>query len=304
MPVVDEDRLRATVVHLSETLHPRSFDHHAQLQMAGRYIRDAFLATGATVTLQEFTVDEERYFNVVARFGPADGALTVVGAHYDSYADVWSENEAGQTDQRSTHTPGADDNASGVAGLLELARLLGQNPPPRPVLLVAYSLEEPPHFPTEDMGSAHHAQLLASGSAPVDLMISLEMIGYFSDVSNSQDFPWVGLRLLYPTVGNFIAIVSRPADWRQTRALKSHMQGASPLPVHSINAPPWVPGIDLSDHRSYWAEGIPALMVTDTAFYRNDQYHQPGDVASRLDYRRMGHVVQGVFAFITRPVGK
>ena len=145
MPVVDEDRLRATVVHLSETLHPRSFDHHAQLQMAGRYIRDAFLATGATVTLQEFTVDEERYFNVVARFGPADGALTVVGAHYDSYADVWSENEAGQTDQRSTHTPGADDNASGVAGLLELARLLGQNPPPRPVLLVAYSLEEPPH---------------------------------------------------------------------------------------------------------------------------------------------------------------
>lgn len=304
VPAVEEQRLRSIVEHLSETLHPRSFDHHENLQQAGWYIRDAFLATGARVTLQEFTVQGEHYFNVVASFGPSDGALTIVGAHYDSNGDAWSEIEPDQANGLATHTPGADDNASGVAGLLELAHLLGAHPPPRPVRLVAYTLEEPPHFQTEDMGSARHARSLTAGAEPVELMIALEMIGYFNDAANSQRFPIAGLELLYPSTGNFIAIVSRPNDWRESRALKSHMRGASELPVFSINVSPWVPGVDFSDHLNYWAEGIPAMMVTDTAFYRNDQYHQLGDVAGRLDYRRMAHVVQGVFAFVTRPAGR
>jgi Zn-dependent M28 family amino/carboxypeptidase len=202
-----------------------------------------------------------------------------------------------------THTPGADDNASGVAGLIELAHLLGKQPPPRPVELVAYTLEEPPHFRTEHMGSAWHARSLRAAGREVRLMVSLEMIGCFSDAPGSQRFPVPGLDLLYPDRGNFIALVSRisaKGELGATRRAKALMAGATDLAVHSINAPPLLKGIDFSDHLSYWAQGYPALMVTDTAFFRNANYHQAGDTHETLDYARMAKVVQGVFVLAQR----
>ena len=282
VPAPDEARMRENVRHLSRT--PRSFEQPRRLEAAGRYVRDAFAASGAIVEEQDVIVQGERFFNVVGRFGPAEGPLLVVGAHYDSYSG----------------TPGADDNASGVAGLIELAHLLAQRPPSRAVELVAYTLEEPPHFRTEHMGSCWHARSLARAARPVELMIALEMIGYFSDAEESQRYPLPGLGLLYPTRGDFIAVVSAIPYWAETRRLKAAMQGASPLPVHSINTFPFVPGVDFSDHQCYWQEGFPAVMVTDTAFNRNAEYHGGGDTFERLDYRRMGMVVQGVYAFIAR----
>ena len=195
-----------------------------------------------------------------------------------------------------THTPGADDNASGVAGLLELARLLAISPPPVAVELVAYTLEEPPHFRTDAMGSVWHARSLRRSGTKLRVMISLEMIGYFSDEPGSQRYPLPGLDLIYPRRGNFIAIIGRIDDAAMTRRLKAAMLGAADLPVHSMNAFALIPGVDFSDHRSYWAEGYPALMVTDTAFYRNPHYHRGTDTADRLDYVRMTKVVQGVYA--------
>jgi len=278
--------LEAHVRALSQRFHPRSVAHPANVEAAADYVRNQMRAAGASVREQIYLHEGERHRNLVARFGPDRGPLLVIGAHYDSHGD----------------TPGADDNASGVAGLIELARLFVAQPPPRAVELVAYAAEEPPHFRTQGMGSWQHARALQAAGIEIDLMIALEMIGTFRDDPASQRYPVPGLGLLYPSQGDFIAVVGHPTHWRATRALKASMRGAAPLPVHSINAPPALAGVDFSDHWSYWQHGMPALMVTDTAFYRNEQYHRAGDTADRLDYRRMGEVVIGVAAFAYRAV--
>jgi Zn-dependent M28 family amino/carboxypeptidase len=291
-PPVDASRLEQHVRMLAEHFYPRSFDHPENLEQVASYIRSQFSGAGGRVDEQVFPVEEDRYRNIIARFGPETGPVLVIGAHYDSFADLMAPSAA------NTHTPGADDNASGVAGLLELARLLGQAPPPVAVELVAYCLEEPPHFRSDDMGSAWHARALRESGREVRLMLSLEMIGYFSNEPGSQSYPWRLLNLMYPMRGDFITLAGRFQDWSITRKTKAAMLGATDLPVQSINALPIIPGIDFSDHLNYWNEGFPALMITDTAFYRNPNYHAAKDTADRLDYVRMAKVVQGVYAVI------
>lgn len=127
-------------------------------------------------------------------------------------------------------------------------------------------------------------------------MLSLEMIGYFSEEKDSQKYPLPGMSLFYPSQGNYVAVIGRFNDWSETRKVKAMMSGATDLPVWSMNSLALIPGVDFSDHRSYWAEDFPALMITDTAFYRNPNYHQAGDTHEKLDYQRMAKVVQSVFA--------
>jgi Zn-dependent M28 family amino/carboxypeptidase len=206
----------------------------------------------------------------------------VVGAHYDT---------AGMQ-------PGADDNASGVAGLIELASLLREASLPLCVELVAFTLEEEPHLLSAPMGSAVHAASLRQQNIPVQVMFSLEMIGYFTDAPHSQRFPLPFLAAVYPSQGNFIAIVGNLSQGLVIRQIKQMMRSASSLPVHSLNAPRFVPGVDFSDHRNYWQAGYHAVMVTDTAFYRNPHYHTKQDTADTLDYGRMAMVVQGVYAAV------
>ncbi len=297
-PTVDEQRLMRHVQWLSQKDYPRSFDFPQKLDAAASYIHREFAATGAAVTDQIMTVDEGKTRNIIARFGPLEGALLVVGAHYDSFGDSSDGANYPEGFSLKTHTPGADDNASGVAGLLELARLLAENPPKRPVELVAYSYEEPPYFRTENMGSAWHARSLRSEAQPVQLMISLEMIGFFSEKPMSQNYPVPGMSILYPDKGNYITVVGRIQDSSESRRVKALMAGATNLPVRSMNGLAMIPGVDFSDHLNYWEEGINALMITDTAFYRNDNYHQGGDTWDTLDYTRMAKVVQGVYAVI------
>ncbi|WP_431479402.1 M28 family peptidase [Massilia eburnea] len=279
-PPVDPAKLEAHVKKLSVDFYPRSFEQPAKLEQTAEYITEQFKKAGAQVSIQEVVVEGERYKNVVARFGPESGRLLVIGAHYDSHGA----------------TRGADDNASGIAGLLELAYLLGQSGPARPVELVAYTLEEPPHFRSPHMGSVWHARALKAAGREVELMLSLEMIGYFSDSPGSQAYPLAALKLGYPDRGNFIALVGQFGDFGVSRSVKAAMSGASELPVYSLNAPSMVQGVDFSDHRSYWAQGYPALMVTDTAFMRNPNYHRAGDTFDKLDYKRMAMVVQAVYA--------
>lgn len=291
---VDEGRLKAHVHFLTRDAFPRSYDRPANLDLAARYVSAAFEAAGAQVTTQENVVRGVTYRNVIARFGPTTGPLMVIGAHYDSNADVFVSRSSAVSDE--THTPGADDNASGVAGLLELARLLGQKRPARSIELVAYTLEEAPHFKTGDMGSIWHARSLAAAGRDVKLMLSLEMIGFFRDEPGSQAYPFPGMEHLYSKQGDFIALAGQFGNFVSMRRAKSLMAGAASLPVYSINAPAIVRGIDFSDHSSYWAEGFPALMITDTAFYRNPHYHRASDTAETLDYRRMADVVKGVYS--------
>jgi hypothetical protein len=279
-PAADMSKLESHVRMLSERFHPRSFDQPDHLQQAAAYIHSEFKNARGRVVDQLFEVHGVQYRNVIARYGPGQGPLLVIGAHYDAVAE----------------TPGADDNASGVAGLLELARLLGEKASPVSVELVAYCLEEPPYFRTESMGSAHHASELRKSGREVTLMLALEMIGYFTSAPDSQTYPLKQLSSIYPSQGDFIAVVGRVEDWSATRRVKSVMRGATDLPVQSINGPASIPGIDFSDHSNYWDEGFAALMITDTAFYRNPYYHAAGDTADRLDYRSMAKVVQGIYA--------
>jgi hypothetical protein len=278
----DPERLERAVRKLSTGLSPRDFAHHGNLERAARWLGEELGSAGGRVEEQRFSAAGKEYRNILASFGPATRERIVVGAHYDTEGPL----------------PGADDNASGVAGLLELARLLGREPPGLRVELVAYALEEMPFFATPEMGSHVHARSLAKSGVPVRAMFSLEMIGFFSDDPGSQKFPFSLLRLFYPDRGNFIAVVGRVRDGLLVRRVKRSMRSASDLPVHSIAAPRSVPGLDLSDHASYWDAGYPAVMITDTAFYRNDRYHTERDTPDSLDHRRMAKVVDAVLGAI------
>jgi Zn-dependent M28 family amino/carboxypeptidase len=282
-PPVDVARLEAHVRLLSETFAPRDYSHPENLDRVAAYLRKEFeRANAAAVSEQPFESRGQTYRNVIASFGPRTSELIVVGAHYDTAGAL----------------PGADDNASGVAGLIELAYLLGRTPPAARVELVAFALEEPPYFRSPLMGSAVHAASLKSQGFAVRAMLSLEMIGYFSDQPDSQQYPVSVLKAFYPTRGNFIAVVGKIDQGRVVRRVKRAMMEASPLPVYSINAPRSIPGVDFSDHLNYWNEGYDALMITDTAFYRNPHYHTSADTPDMLDYSRMAMVVQGVYAAV------
>jgi len=285
-PVVDVGTLQAHVDVLTEGLGGfRNPEHFQILERAAEYIRAQLEGFGYDVDDQEFQVEGVTYRNLVAGFGPLDAPIVVFGAHYDVCGDQ----------------PGADDNASAVAGLLEVARLLQVHRPEISyrIELVAFSLEEPPFFRTENMGSAIHAQSLIERGADVQAMICLEMIGFFDDRPGSQTFPAPGLGLLYSTTGNGIVVVGDVKSRRLTGDVKGRMAGASSIPVYSINAPASVPGLDFSDHLNYWQKGWPAVMITDTAFYRNPNYHEPTDTAETLDYPRMAEVIKGVFVAVS-----
>lgn len=279
----DTSLLRQHVEMLSTAFSPRDYRHPENLDRAAGYIRGHFKASGATVYEQPFVHDGITYKNVIAEYGPAGRPAIVVGAHYDAVVG----------------SPGANDNASAVAGLLELARLFADASFSSRVILAAYTLEEPPFFGTDIMGSALHARSLKDQGADVRLMICFEMIGYFTDEPGSQKFPLPFLSLYYPTTGNFIGIVDRLFSTRAGR-MKRWMRKATDLPVYSINAPAWVPGVDWSDHSNFWKQGYPAVMVTDTAFYRYDAYHTAADTPDRLDYRAMAKVVHGVYGYVMK----
>lgn len=285
---VDPERMKEIVKLFSVRFHPRSYRDHVQLLATGKTIQKRFETTKGKVEMQKFSVNIEEkgktvskeYFNVSCLFGEGKGPRIVIGAHYDSH-DM---------------TPGADDNASGVAGLLELAYLLNAEKTYEcEIELVAYSLEEPPFFASEDMGSAHHANKLSREGVEVKSVLILEMIGYFSEEENSQDYPTPLFKLLYPSKGNFIAIVGKLDQGKYTGQVKASFMSVEGLNVESINAPVQIPGIDFSDHRNYWAKGHQAVMITDTAFYRNKEYHTANDTWDRLNYQKMALVVEGTF---------
>jgi len=279
---VEPGRLAEHVRMLTTVFVPRDASHPEQLDLAAAYLGAQLAEAGGRVAEQPFDVGARTYRNVIASFGPEAGERVIVGAHYDAAGPL----------------PGADDNASGVAGLLELARLLGRQAPASRVDLVAYTLEEPPHFRTPSMGSAMHASALRLEGVGVRAMMSLEMIGCFSDAPGSQNLPSPLLSPFFPSEGNFIAVVGEVGGGMLVRRIKRAMAEATPLPVRSLNAPRSALGVDLSDHLNFWEAGYEAVMVTDTAFFRNPRYHTAHDTADTLDYTRMAQVVQGVHAAV------
>ncbi len=278
----DQNRLYADVKFLTSLQPPRHYRNLASLNQAADYIKAEFEKLEGQVTEQTFRADGRQYRNIILSLGSPTAPRIVVGAHYDVFDD----------------TPGADDNASAVAGLLETARLLhhlGSNLKYR-IDLVAYPNEEPPYFATEYMGSAVHAKSLYEAGVEVRAMLCYEMIGYFSDESGSQRFPNEQLAARYPNTGNFITVVGRTGQEEFTQQVQQLMQTKAALDVQRINLPADMGLAGLSDHRNYWKYGYQALMINDTAFLRNPNYHQASDTIDTLDFKRMAEVVNGVYA--------
>ena len=277
----DSSRLRRHLLALINTPQPRNYQHPASLNQAADYIRRELQAAGACPLDQPYEVQGETYRNLIGSFGPETGPRFVIGAHYDVCGEQ----------------PGADDNGSGVAALLELARLLGQqsNLPCR-IDLVAYTLEEPPFFRTRQMGSYVHAQSLRAAGVPVRGMVALEMLGYYDDRKHSQRYPFGPLKLLFGNRGNYVTVAQKFGNGRFGRQFARRYKATAGLPVRRFKAPAWLPGIDFSDHLNYWQFGYSAVLLTDTAFYRNHHYHQPTDTLDRLDMRRLGLAVDAVLA--------
>lgn len=275
-----QGNLKKTVYYLAGEIGSRGYLQHDALKKTADYIKSEFAEYGYSIAVQPYDYKGRTYENIsVEKKGTLlPEKIIVIGAHYDTV----------------TGTPGADDNASGIAGLLELARLLADIRLDKTLQFVAFALEEPPLFRSRFMGSYVYAAGLKHQDKDIEGMICLEMIGYFADKPGSQVFPLPFFRWIYPDQGNFITLVSNIGSKGFLNRIESGFKKGTGLPVETLSTISIVPGVDFSDHRSFWKFGYDAVMVTDTSFYRNPQYHGPGDVPQILDYERMTEVVLGL----------
>jgi Zn-dependent M28 family amino/carboxypeptidase len=266
---------------------PRNLRHYESLQQTAAYIAGDFALAGYRPRHQVFEVDGRCVANVEAERQGRNrpDRILVVGAHYDSVDD----------------SPGANDNASGVAVMLELARMHAAAAAPVTVRFVAFVNEEPPYFMTPAMGSWHYAADAAARGDDLVAMISLETIGYYRDDIGSQDYPFP-FGVVLPSRGNFLAMVSNIRSMRALITAAKAFRSATCLPLVASPAPASIPGVAWSDHWSFWRHGYRALMLTDTALYRYPHYHLETDTPDRLDYERMARVLTGCAAVIKAQV--
>jgi hypothetical protein len=281
----NKERLYRHVEYLTSITPARNHRNLASLEKSYTYIESELQKAGAQTERQAWKAGGEEYVNILASYNTGKTRRLVVGAHYDVDGDQ----------------PGADDNASAVAGLLETARLVFEAKPELDYRIdfVAYSLEESPYFGTTSMGSYIHAESLHQAKADVMGMICYEMLGYFSDEPESQPFPSPELAALYPHTANFIIVVGiEPyADF----AAKVHrlMAQDSGIDVQVIVFPAGEGLAGLSDQRNYWKFGYDALMINDTAFIRNPNYHQKSDTIDTLNFDKMTEVVTSAYRAVT-----
>lgn len=276
---ISPDELKAHVTVLAGDIGERNVWRPESLRRAADYIRSAWAAQGYTVAAQDYTIDGATWSNLeITRRGTnRPQEIILIGAHYDSIFG----------------SPGANDNGTGVAALLALARRFAGERPERTLRFVAFVNEEPPFFKTERMGSRMYAQAARRRGDDIRAMFSLETIGYYSDAPGSQHYPPV-ISWFYPERGNFIAFVSnfdsRALMKRSVAAFRAH----SNFPVEHIATFAAIPGVDWSDHGSFWIEDYPAVMITDTAPYRYPYYHSSEDTPDKIDYTALARVTEGL----------
>lgn len=273
------DNLRQHVYRLAQDIGERNLHHPQQLKASEQYIRGVWQQQGYAVRSQDYFVAGVRCANLeVSRRGTLyPDAIILLGAHYDTVRG----------------SPGANDNGSGVAVLLELARALRDHNPGHTLRLVAFVNEEMPYFYTANQGSRVYARTAHRQGDNIRLMLSLETMGYYRDEPHSQTYPPL-FRFFYPDRGNFITLVSNFRSRRSMRRLADEFQAVSDFPLQHVATFAFVPGVAWSDHLSFWREGYRAVMVTDTAFYRYPFYHSPQDSAEKLDYRRLAQVTRAL----------
>jgi Zn-dependent M28 family amino/carboxypeptidase len=264
---------------LSVEIGERNVGHPRAYAAAADWTASQLLQAGLQVHEESYTAGQTEARNLVGEIAGAGAKdqIVIVGAHYDSVEG----------------TPGANDNASGIAALLALARHFARSQPQRTLRFVAFANEEPPFFQTEQMGSLVYARRCAARHENVVAMLSLETMGYYSDAPNSQHYPFP-FSLLYPSTGNFLAFVGNLSSQALTRDAVRTFRRAGKLPAEGAAVADVVPGIGWSDHWSLWRTGVPAVMVTDTAPFRYAQYHEETDTPEKLDYDRLARAVVGL----------
>ncbi|NIM15618.1 MAG: M28 family peptidase [Candidatus Aminicenantes bacterium] len=283
---VSRKQLYTHVHQLTSIQPPRNYKNPSSLDQAAAYIFKEFSKWCKGVEVQRYNVNGTQYKNVIAWFGPKTGKRIVIGAHYDVCGDQ----------------PGADDNASGVAVLLELARLFSRLKPclKQRIDLAAYTLEEPPFFRTPNMGSAVHAKSLAAAKVKIHIMISLDMIGYFSDkVKPFRIFaPFFKPGTVIP--GNTTVILGKQGEKDITQTLAKYIMKYSDINAAAVNPPPETPGVDFSDHLNFWKEGYKAVMITNLFVCPNLNYHKPGDTIDKLDFNKIAEIVKGLYGALCK----
>ena len=276
---VIHDHLKHHVAALAGRIGERNVWRPGAMAAAAAYIRKTLEDAGYVVNVQPFSSRGVTVSNIEAVL-PGDGAadeIIVVGAHYDSVADC----------------PGADDNASGVAALLELARMLAGTTLSRSVRFVAFANEEAPFFYGDEMGSNRYAARAQAQGEHVEAMLSLETLGYFTDQPGSQKYPFP-FSYLYPNTGNFIGFVGNLTSRSLVRQVVGAFRASTAFPSEGVAAPSGIEGIHWSDHWSFWQAGYPAIMVTDTAPFRYPYYHTANDTPAQLDYTGLARVTGGL----------
>ncbi len=281
------EELRAKVQKLAGEIGERNMWHYPQLNAAADFIEHSFSQAGLRTRRDSYTMAGQSCHNIEAEIAGNRPEIIVIGAHYDSVLG----------------SPGANDNGSGAAAVLALARRFAagekaghppQRPPNKTLRFVAFVNEEPPHFLSGEMGSLVYARRCKEHGDKISAMISLETIGYFSDAAHSQTYPSPGLGIFYPNVGNFIGFVSNVKSRALLRRVVRLFRENAKIPSEGASLPSFIPGVSWSDQWSFWQQGYPAIMVTDTAPFRYPYYHSSNDTPDKLDYDRFTLVVSGI----------
>ena len=272
------DALRSDVQMLAGTIGRRNSENYSGLQKAAKFLETELQNAGYEVRRQRYQIDGKDYNNLEVEIKGSDrpDQIILIGAHYDSAA----------------LSPGANDNASGAAATLELAKYFANSKPARTLRFVEFVNEEPPFFWTDNMGSLVYAKAVKAKGETIMAMMSLESLGYYSDRPNSQPYP-APLSLLYPSVGNFISFIGNVDSRKVVRTAIHDFRLKAKFPSEGAALPNAIPGVGWSDHWSFWQMGYPAIMVTDTAIYRDPHYHQIDDRPENLDYDRFARVTFG-----------
>ena len=279
----EEIALRGELVSDVQTLAgqigERNFRRYKELMAASDFIEKSFSMAGLPSRRDTYKVQGANFDNIEAEIKGTRSEILLVGAHYDSVLG----------------SPGANDNGSGVAALLALARRFAGKPCARTVRFVAFVNEEPPMFQAAgEMGSYVYAGRCRASGDRIEAMMSLETIGYYSNALHSQRYPLLGLGLLYPTTGNFVGFVGNVSSRALVREAIGQFRRHAQVPAQGAAMPSIIPGVGWSDQWAFWQHGYPGIMITDTAPFRYPHYHAASDTPDKLDYDTMARVVQGL----------
>jgi hypothetical protein len=272
------EELRADVQKLAGEIGERNMWHYPQLNAAADFIENSFLRAGLRPRRDTYEIRGQACHNIETEIPGVSPEIILIGAHYDSVSG----------------SPGANDNGSGVAAMLALARRFAGKTGKHTLRFVAFVNEEPPYFLSDEMGSFIYAGRCKARGDKIPVMISLETIGYFSDAPNSQTYPSPGLGIFYPKVGNFIGFVGNVRSRSLLRRVIAAFRKYAKISSEGAALPAFIPGVSWSDQRSFWRLGYPGIMVTDTAPFRYPYYHSADDTPDKLDYDRFALVVSGM----------